>query len=176
MPDWKYLYSEVFQVRYAIAAHYLRGCRNVIEIGGYKTPIDGFLTHRYDSVLVVDPLVEPFQGKKVRRVACDYRTFDFSPYSGANYGLALLGLDLPLSAALFDLAAGAKTVVVEFSEDGCWKAGREGFQTLVGETGLRLRQRIQLDLSGNDFGDLTDSWPPRTNRFIYVLSPGDGGG
>lgn len=169
MPNWNYLASEVFRSRYILAAHYLRDCRHVIEIGGYKTPIDGFLTHRYESVTVIDPLVEPLERKRVRRVAGDYREFDFSFAPAGEYGLVMLGFDLPLSDQLYSLANGARTTIVEFPEHPDWMQSRYTFDKLLENTNLKLKLKIHLDLAGNDYGDLTDSWPPRTDRYLFVF-------
>ncbi|MDP9171003.1 MAG: hypothetical protein M3N54_10335 [Acidobacteriota bacterium] len=169
MPNWNYLASEVFRVRSVIAAHYLRGCRHVIEIGGYKTPIDQFLTHDCESVTVVDPLVEPFASGSVKRVAADYRAFDFSFAPAGEYGLVMLGFDLPLSDNLFRLVDGSRTTIIEFPEHPDWMQSRHSFDTLLENTHLTLQVKMHLDLAGNDYGDLTDSWPPRTDRYLFVF-------
>jgi hypothetical protein len=38
-----------------LAAHYLRNCEHVVEIGGHERPITSFLTHHPRSVTSVDP-------------------------------------------------------------------------------------------------------------------------
>lgn len=169
MYNWNYLASEVFQVRYAIAAHYLRECKHVIEIGGYKTPIDGFLTHKYESVTVLDPLVEPLSKKRVHRVPADYRGFDFSFAPPGEYGLVMLGFDLPLSDELYRLADNARTTIVEFPEHREWMQSRYTFDAFLANTHLQLKVKMRLDLADNDYGDLTDSWPPRTDRYLFVF-------
>lgn len=171
MPGWNYLYSDIFKIRYLIAAHYLRECPHVIEIGGYKTPIDQFLQHDYESVVVLDPLVEPKESGRIRHIACDYRDFDTTSLDGSAYGLAILGFDLPLSDQLYRLANGARRTVVEFPEDPTWTQSRDGFNAFLAHTRLRQIAQMRLDLSGNEYGDLTDSWPPRVYRNIYVLEP-----
>ena len=57
-PDLNYLLSEGARCRYVIAAHYLRGCRRVVEIGGFKTPVTGFMTRREDHAPNVKDIAE----------------------------------------------------------------------------------------------------------------------
>jgi len=171
MTEWKYLYSGVFKIRYVIAAHYLRDCETIVEIGGYRTPIDEFLTHDFSSVTVIDPLIVPMTSKRVSHLACDYREVDYSFLRGKPYGVAILGMEIPLSETLFELVRRARTVVIEFTEDPTWTHPRELYDELRKNTNLVQVATIALDLSGNHFGDLTDSWPPRTSRVIYVLRP-----
>lgn len=51
-----FLDTESADLRYVIAAHHLRGCDYVIEIGGRK--MGDFLTHRPKVTLIIDPLFE----------------------------------------------------------------------------------------------------------------------
>jgi hypothetical protein len=53
----KYLDSRAFFTRYVLAAHFVRDCRAIVEIGGAATPIDRFLTGARESVLILDPLI-----------------------------------------------------------------------------------------------------------------------
>ena len=48
---------------------------------------------------------------------------------------------------------------------------RAQFARLLANTRVSERVRVSLDLGGNDFGDLTNSWPPRVEREIHVLDP-----
>jgi hypothetical protein len=43
------------------------------------------------------------------------------------------------------------------------------FDQIVERTGARKTMDITLDLSENDFGDMSDSAPPKTTRRIVVL-------
>jgi hypothetical protein len=42
-------------------------------------------------------------------------------------------------------------------------------QPMLANTRVRERLRLGLDLARNDFGDLTNSWPPRVEYEIHVL-------
>ncbi|NEP76922.1 MAG: hypothetical protein F6K17_15400 [Okeania sp. SIO3C4] len=68
----------------------MRNCRNIIEIGGYKTPITEFLQHNYRQSISVDPLIEPLDNQNVKHIAKDYREVDFAPYH-QNYQQMLVG-------------------------------------------------------------------------------------
>jgi hypothetical protein len=92
-------------------------------------------------VLVVDPATEPLDDGRVRRVACDHRAFDFSPWTARPYGPALLGFELPLSDRLFELARRAQRTVVEFPEDDAWPHGRDAFNELLSHTRVETRPR-----------------------------------
>src|SRR5262245_2374565 len=50
-----YLDSEAFSTRSVIAAHFLRRCRSVVQIGAPATSIESFLGAGHQSVVVVDP-------------------------------------------------------------------------------------------------------------------------
>lgn len=170
MLEWKYLDSEAFRTRYVLAAHFLRECRTIIEIGGYKTPIDEFLTHDFESVLVLDPLVaDPAAvDPRVRRIRQEYQQFDFSPYEGLDYGLVLIGFDFTPTEQLAALVRQAKVLVVEFAEDSSWTQSRNQFSELMLQAGRTAELQISLGYEGNDFGDLRGSWPPRTERKLLV--------
>jgi len=168
MPSWAYLCSEPFQSRYAVAAWALRGLPLVIEIGGYKTPIDGFVGPGV-RVLSIDPLCDPLEDGRVRRLTIDYRDFDFGPFLGLDYGLAMLGFDLPITPKLLGLIAGARKIVIEYPDDGLWLDGRRAFEQL--RPALKICWRLELNLADNDFGDLRGSWPARVRRLLYVCEP-----
>ena len=96
-PDMNYLLSEGARARYVLAAHYVRDQPQIVEIGGFKTPITAFLTRIPERVLVVDPLISEYHGHELHGEPCriehlattfQRHTFDLEP--GA-YGLVLLG-------------------------------------------------------------------------------------
>jgi hypothetical protein len=115
-------------VRQVIAAHFLRDFAHIVEIGGNRMPITGFLTHRPLSVLSVDPHTEPFEAEtlngapcRVRHVALKFQevSFDLAPRS---YGLALIGFSLrgfggrdPAGDVLFRLLDNAGVVVIDYA-------------------------------------------------------------
>jgi methyltransferase family protein len=177
--EWKYLSAGCFQSRNVLAAHFLKDCPTVVEIGGWRNSIDRFLTGRHRAVLVVDPLIRDHtRGElngapcRVRHIGARFQDLWWQIIRPGEYGLAMLGLDMEgLSDAdtrvLWDLIDNAKTTVVEFPTS--WAASRTQYDHLRAHTHVCERIRIALDLSNNDFGDLTNSWPARTDREMHVL-------
>jgi hypothetical protein len=116
------------EVRQVMAAHFLRGCREVIEIGGAGLPITAFLTHRPQAVTVIDPKIAPFTAEtlngapcRVRHLAAKLQAVPLAPEPG-GYGLVLLGLSLkPFGAKpaigekLLGLAGGAAVIVIDYA-------------------------------------------------------------
>jgi len=51
--------NECAHSRYVIAAHQLRECAHIIEIGGFKATIDQFVTHPFESITIIDPFIKP---------------------------------------------------------------------------------------------------------------------
>ena len=54
--NWPYLELEPFKIRSVLAAHFLKDCSEIVELGGYKTPISDFVTGK--KVTVLDKLLE----------------------------------------------------------------------------------------------------------------------
>lgn len=175
---WKYLESEAFSSRNIIAAHFLRGCASVIEIGGGRSSIVPFLTGKHESVLIVDPYGREeevdVEDCRVVRLRARFQDVEWSVPQGANYGMVILGLELQGMAdsdyrQLFRLIDGASITVLEFP--GSWEPSKRQFELIRANTQTCLRFQAKLDLAGNDFGDLSNSWGPRTDREIYILEP-----
>lgn len=169
MAKWKYLTSKPFQTRFLIAAHFLKECKNIIEIGGYKMPITGFLTHDFEKALSIDPLIDPKEEKRIVHAREDFRYFDFKPYLKKPYGLVLLGMDLPFDFKLFSLVASAKTVVIEFPP--AHLPSRMQFELLEKNLKWHVDLKLHMDFSESNFGDLSDSYPAFPKRVLYVLEP-----
>ena len=91
--EWPYLLSEPLKSRYAVASYLLRDCDEIIEIGGYKTPISGFVLDK--KVTVIDPKTEPKNDKRVRHFPVPFQDWD-NQITSLNYGVIILGLDLHL--------------------------------------------------------------------------------
>jgi hypothetical protein len=176
--QWGYLRSEAFSVRNVLAAHFVRDCPTVIEIGGWHTPIDRYLTGHQSSVVVVDPFIreatrDELNGRPccVRHVRARFQDLGWT-VRAPDYGLVILGLDLEgLSGddeqALFELVRRARTTVIEFPTS--WDPSREQYARLLAATSVDELVGARIDLAGNDFGDLTNSWPPRVERELHVL-------
>src|SRR5438067_13046429 len=87
-------------IRQVLAAHFVRQCAHVIEIGGHIRPLTPYLTHHPKSVLVIDPKADPFVADELNGSPCRVRhiarkfqevSYDTAPRS---YGLVMLGLSL----------------------------------------------------------------------------------
>lgn len=116
------------ELRQVLAAHALRGCEHVVEIGGAGLPITGFLTHRPKSVTVIDPKIPAFADEtlngapcRVRHIAAKLQQVDLAPSSG-RLGLVLLGLSLkPYGSApalgdeLLALVRRADVLVIDYA-------------------------------------------------------------
>lgn len=121
-----HLLSPVMSSRQALAAHFLRACDHIIELGGYKAPITPFLTHGPKSVLSVDPKMAPFEAEqlhgkpcRVRHVAAKFQRMEFD-IEPDEYGLAILGYSLkgygdrnPDDEVLFELVDKARVTVID---------------------------------------------------------------
>jgi hypothetical protein len=114
-------------IRQVLAAHFVRDCPHVVEIGGHIRPVTDYLTHAPLSVLSVDPKTPPFEAEelngrpcRVRHVARKFQEVDYD-YEPGSYGLVLLGYSLkpfgsrePLGQLLFGLIDNAKIVILEY--------------------------------------------------------------
>ena len=130
-------------LRQVLAAHALRDCAHVVEIGGAGLPITGFLTHRPVSVTVIDPKIPAFAAEalngfpcRVRHLASKLQEVDLAPL--APFGLVLLGLSLKpfgrgeaLPPVLLDLARRAATLVIDYALDLDRAQGQIGVLTAV---------------------------------------------
>jgi hypothetical protein len=171
--EWSYLTSEPFKLRYVLAAHFVRACPDVIEIGGYKTPIDYYLTGYHTSVTVLDPLIQVYSGKYLNGKACYVQHLpipfqDYNNYPPKDYGLVIIGMEIHGElVALYELVARSAVTVIEFASD--FAPACEQYIALRLATKRKPKLNLKLDLGGNDFGDLTGSWQPRTRREMHVL-------
>lgn len=179
--DMNYLLSEAAMTRYVIAAHYLRSCPEVVEIGGFKTPITRFLTHQPKRVLVVDPLIEPFSNEelygepcRVEHVRATFQTCDFA-LDESNYGLVLLGAstkylsDDPVQREsewqkFKHLLTNARVAVLEHAVE--WPLGREIVTRLLAEMDHQMVVSVDLDISRNPDVDT-----PHFVRRLQVVRP-----
>jgi hypothetical protein len=177
--EWRYLRSPAFSVRNVLAAHFVRDCPTVVEIGGWRTPIDRYLTGPHSAVVVVDPAIpdatrDALNGAPchVRHARAGFQDLRLEVLREREYGLVLLGLDLvDLTEGdeqlLFELVRGARTTVIEFAST--WGPTCEQYARILAACGVEELVRTRIDLDGNDFGDLTNSWQPRTQRALHVL-------
>lgn len=159
-PDMNYLLTEAAQVRYLIAAHHVQHCEQVVEIGGFKTPVTGFLVRIPRRVLVVDPLIRSFSGSHLQGTPCQVdhvctifqnHVFELTP---RHYGLVLLGLSLKHFSAdptarereweqLVGLVTQAQVAVVEWAVE--WPLGRDSGERLLRQVDRQPILDIDLD-------------------------------
>lgn len=116
-------------LRQVLAAHAVRGCDHIVEIGGAGLPITGFLTHAPSSVTVVDPKIPAFAALRLngrpcflRHVAAKLQEVALDP--AGPFALVLLGLSLKpfgrneaVAPALLALAAQAQVLVIDYALD-----------------------------------------------------------
>ncbi|WP_332698335.1 hypothetical protein [Bosea sp. (in: a-proteobacteria)] len=123
-----HLSGSAAELRQVLAAHALRGCEHIVEIGGAGLPITAFLTHRPGSVTVIDPKIPAFAEEtlngapcRVRHLAAKLQQVDLDPAAG-RLGLVLLGLSLKpyggvpaLGDGLLALARRADVLVIDYA-------------------------------------------------------------
>ena len=167
--QWSYMASEVFQLRYLVAANYLRNCKHILEIGGCSSPMTNYLRGAHESVTVVDPLVEPLQAETLNNRPCVVRHIplrleDYSPAGNEN-GFAVLGMpQLPLEPIL-GIMRRCDVSVLEFPP--AFLPSCLMFKAVLDSRSFDVTARIVLDLSHNDIGNLGD--PNMAVRHLFVL-------
>jgi hypothetical protein len=122
-----HLASPAAALRQVLAAHAVRHCPHVLEIGGAGLPITGFLTHQPASVTVVDPKIPAHEADALNGVPCRLRHIaaklqEVALAPPGPYALVLLGLSLKpfgrrgaVSPELLALAAGATVLVIDYA-------------------------------------------------------------
>lgn len=184
MTEWKYLWSEAFKSRYALAAWLLQDTPHIVEVGGYKTPITDFLpldVGFINSVTVYDPKLvvtkEWLYEGAAGNVRCRHLADPFNPKDPflprKDYAVVILGMELHMDEpgweAFLNYLKGARKVVIEYPIEHVHS--RDQFARITGELGFKVTFEVLMELAGNDFGDLTDSAPPKTLRRIVALEP-----
>ena len=175
--DIPHLAAPVLAARHALAAYFLRECRHIIEIGGYKTPITPFLTHTPQTVTSIDPKIEPLStdelnGRpcKVRHLAQKFQEvdFDLAPHS---YGLVILGYSLkpygdepPDGEKLAKLIDGARLTVIDYMID--LERPEAQLPGMLNRGTLLERHRIDMQIYDDVIGGT-----PFANRRFLVLEP-----
>lgn len=163
-PDMNYLLSEAAQSRYILAAHYVRDCPHVVEIGGFKTPITRYLTTTPSSVLVLDPKMPAYRADtlhgqpcRVRHLAARFQDWEFD-YQPGTYGLVILGCSMKYFSTeearreeewgkLVHLIDRARVAVLEFPVD--WRRGADDVQRMLSRAHTRTRLQMDLDMQGS---------------------------
>lgn len=124
-----HLASPAAALRQVLAAHAVRGCAHIIEIGGAGLPISDFLTHHPATVTVIDPKIPEFSAAtlngspcRLRHRAAKLQEVEIAP--AGPYALILLGLSLKpfgrrgaTPPELLALAAEADVLVIDYALD-----------------------------------------------------------
>jgi hypothetical protein len=180
-PDMNYLLSEAARSRYLIAAHHVRDCVEVVEIGGFKTPITAYLTQIPARVQVVDPLITEYRSERLRGRPCQvlhlahsFQQHDFE-LPDQRYGLVLLGLSLKHFSDQPEVRAGewlklrelvrrSRVAVLEWAVE--WPLGRASGEQLLAEVPGEVVLDMELDLQRSP-GMVTE----HQRRRLVVLRP-----
>lgn len=126
--DLPHLSGPAAAIRQVLAAYFVRGCPHVLEIGGHKRPITGYLTHAPLSVTSIDPKTAEYEAEelngqpcRVRHIARKFQEVELD-YAPRSYGLVLLGYSLkpfgrrePLGELMFSLVDNAGVVVIDYA-------------------------------------------------------------
>lgn len=179
-PGWQgleHLSGPSAEVRQVLAAHFLRGCPHVIEIGGHLRPVTPYLTHQPQSVLSIDPKIVPYEAEELNGFPCHVRHVDSKfqhvnyNYAPRSYGLVMLGLSLKpygsrsaTGEKLFSLARNARIVVVDFAVE-LDRAATQSAE-LLALPGLSIHCSLELRLDDAMIGGS----PYAARRFV-VLRP-----
>jgi hypothetical protein len=179
---WGYLDTAALQSRYVLAAHFVRDCPHVVEIGGYRQNlITNFLREPHESVSVfsLDAEFDPLERDTLNGAPCRVRHvqdhFQQHPLPAAGVGVVALGLEIHGDFGPFcELVRSADVTVIEVPIDHAPSlACLDHLQRAVP---LRTRCRIDLDLSANepllrDELQRTNMNRPFWRRSLVVLDP-----
>ena len=168
--EWEYLWSKPFKARYAVAAYYLKDCDEIIEIGGYRTPIDQFV-HKSKKVIVIDPLIESKTFGNVKHYGCTLKDFP-KVFPKSKYGVVILGLllhdmDKETTTYLYNLIQNSQVTVIGIPSS--YPASVKQFKEILQHSHKKVTTTIGFDFSENTYPSSKNSWPPRTDRKLYVL-------
>jgi hypothetical protein len=180
LPDGReipHLSGEGATLRQVFAAHFLRDCENIIEIGGHLRPITDYLTHHPLSVTSVDPKTTPYEAEtlngrpcRVRHIPRKFQQVDFD-YAPGSYGLVLIGYSLkpfgsrdPLGDLLFSLIDNAKVVVIDYAP--ALERSASQVPEIVGRPSVNIRLSVDLRLHDAEIAET-----PYAERRFYVLDP-----
>jgi len=184
MKEWTYLTSNPFEARYAIAAHYLQQTsRRVLEVGGYKNPLDSFAWSTcLESITVVDPLIQP---KDVYIPRCNAHLTDCHVLHipsliekfqvEENYdGFLCLGMHLfdKALARCISIMEGVAVAVIGIPTD--FPPSVDNLETILKTGKFTKVITVDLDLSANDYKLPSNSFPVRPYRRLVVLKPVQG--
>ncbi|KQY15175.1 hypothetical protein [Rhizobium sp. Root482] len=162
-------------MRQVFAAHFMRDCPHVLEIGGHIRPITPYLTHRPLSVTSIDPKTEAYEADQlngspcqVRHIAKKFQEIDYR-YQPGSYGLVLIGYSLkpfgrrdPLGDLLFSLIDNAATIVIEYAPE--LERAASQVPQILSRPSVAVRGRFDLHLHDPEIAGT-----PYAARRFYVL-------
>lgn len=164
--EWPYLTSEALKTRYALTAYLLRDSQVLVEVGGYKTPISGFVDNK--TVIVIDPKIEAMSEPQKIHLPIKLQDWNEQEIQGVDYSLVILGMDLHLDDSgwekLFNLINNSKKTIIEFSSS--YKPARKQFTHILDHVTKNSTLVVKLDLSDNDGSSYPEFYPYRE---IYSL-------
>lgn len=128
--DLPHLSGPAAAIRQVLAAHFVRGCPHILEIGGHGRPVTDYLTHAPLSVTSIDPKTAEYEAEelngrpcRVRHIARKFQDVELD-YAPRSYGLVLLGYSLkpfgrrePLGELMFSLLDNAGVVVIDYTPE-----------------------------------------------------------
>jgi hypothetical protein len=164
-------------LRQVFAAHFLRECPHVLEIGGHIRPVTDYLTHAPVSVTSVDPKTEAYEAETlhgkpchVRHIPRKFQEVDYD-YAPGTYGLVLLGYSLkpfgsrdPLGELLFSLIDNAKVVVIEYPP--ALERATSQVPHIIERPSVKVRTTFDIHLHDPEIADTLYA-----DRRFYVIDP-----
>ncbi len=164
-------------VRQVMAAHFLRDCPHIIEIGGAGLPIARFLTHHPKSVRVIDPKITAYRADRLNGQPCDVEYIPKKLQAVAldplpePYGLVILGLSLKpfgmqgaIDPRLLSWIDRAQLVVIDYPIQR--DRSMEQLPQLIGRGTLTEIVRIKMQIEDAVFRSSEFS-----ERYFLVLKP-----
>jgi hypothetical protein len=164
-------------LRQVFAAHFLRECDHILEIGGHIRPVTDYLTHHPLSVTSVDPKTTPYEAEtlngqacRVRHIARKFQEIEYG-YEPGSYGLVLLGYSLkafgahdPLGDLFFSLIDNAKVVVIEYPP--ALERATSQIPHILSRSSVKVRTTFDLRLHDPEIADT-----PYADRRFYIIDP-----
>lgn len=164
-------------IRQVLAAHFVRDCPHIVEIGGHVRPVTDYLTHAPLSVLSVDPKTAPLEAEqlhgrpcRVRHVSKKFQEVEYD-YEPGSYGLVLLGYSLkalgsrePLGQLLFGLIDNARTIVLEYPP--ALERASSQVPSILSRPSLEVVCALDITIDDPEIRDT-----PYARRLFHVLRP-----
>ena len=182
---WGYLDTEALRTRYVLAAHFVRECSHVVEIGGYRgNVITSFLYGHHEQVTVfsLDEEFEEMEREELNGAPCrvrhirDYFQAHVEKTSATSRSLGVVVLGLELHGDMQPLLAlfkRSRVVVLESSAD--YPPSIATLDQILSAVPAHTICRIDLDFSANETllaNELeTNMNRPFWRRRMHVIQP-----